>query len=91
MLTYKRKPNSGKMHIMGRKGGSKSRASSHKILRPGDEMIVAKIEDLPGYPHSMDGWELLGGTPEQEVPNSGMPRREVPRMRERSKPATPNL
>jgi hypothetical protein len=66
MLTYRRKPNSGKMHLMGRKGGAKSRTKSHEILRPGDEREVPTVNQLPGYPDSMDGWELVGGEPEPE-------------------------
>lgn len=59
MLTYRRKPNSGKMHMMSRKGGSKQRAGSLKTFRPGDTLQVEKESDLPGFPDSMDGWELI--------------------------------
>jgi aspartate/methionine/tyrosine aminotransferase len=90
MLTYKRKPNSGKMHLMGRKGGAKNRASSHKILRPGDEMSVPIVNQLPGYPDSMDGWELIGGEPEavEVEPKQSRPRSytAAKNIRQRSKP-----
>jgi hypothetical protein len=60
MLTYRRKAKSGKMHMMDRKGGARQRRASLKTLRPGDELTVNRVEELPGYPYSMDGWELVG-------------------------------
>jgi hypothetical protein len=59
MLTYRRKPGSGKLHQMSRDGGHKSRASSHKVISPGDTLTVQSENQLPGYPYSMEGWELI--------------------------------
>ncbi len=64
MLTYRRKEGSGKLHIMGRKGGAKNRAESHKVFLPGSTVEVSSERELPGYPYSMDGWEFVGGTVE---------------------------
>ena len=66
MLKYRRRPNSGKMFMQSRKGGHKQRSASMKTLYPGDEMIVERVEDLPGHPYAMDGWELVGVVEEEK-------------------------
>ncbi len=82
MLTYRRKEGSGKIHLMERKGGSKSRTGSHKILVPGSTMEVDKESDLPGYPYSMDGWEFIGSV--KKPADSGPERSTAPGSRKRS-------
>lgn len=30
-----------------------------KVYAAGDELVVERMEDLPGYPNAMDGWKFL--------------------------------
>ncbi len=46
--------------MMSRDGGHKSRLKSRKIYYPGDILQVNSREELPGWPHSVDGWEFVG-------------------------------
>lgn len=42
------------------KGMSRARAFKERMVyAPGDVIEVERIEDVPGYPHQMDGWEQL--------------------------------
>lgn len=60
MLEYRRRKGSGTMVMMDRKGGFKSRKKSRRTFEPGDTILVGRKEDLPGFPHAIDGWELVG-------------------------------
>lgn len=65
-LKYRRKPNSGPMHIIPREGSPKQRQRNMKIYVPGSTIIVTDRQQLPGYPHSIDGWEYVGPVNEPE-------------------------
>lgn len=68
MLTYRRKPDSGKLFTMSRKGGHKARKASMVTYYPGDEIQVESKEQLPGYPNAWHGWELVGVVEKVPVP-----------------------
>lgn len=50
----------GELVMIPRKGSRKLRKSGRKVFAPGDTIEVSKMEDLPGYPSSIDGWVLVG-------------------------------
>lgn len=70
-ITFRRKmgqPNTankdaGELVVMP-KGVSRKRAwRERKVYAPGDTIAVDRIEDLPGWPHQIDGWERISSTP----------------------------
>jgi hypothetical protein len=39
----------------------------------GDEIVVTKMEDLPGYPGSMDGWKFVRNLDSPDTPEGAIP------------------
>lgn len=58
--TYRRRAGSGKMFT------TDGRGRIVTTFRPGDEIVVTREEELPGWPHAADGWQLVEKVKEPE-------------------------
>lgn len=58
--TYRRRAGSGKMFT------TDGRGRIVTTFRPGDEIVVRRQEELPGWPHAADGWQLVEKVKEPE-------------------------
>lgn len=58
-MKYRRRVGSGTMTLTPKKGSAKERMRHAKQYRPGDEILVTNQQQLPGFPHSIDGWEFV--------------------------------
>lgn len=59
-MRYKRRAGTGEMYVVPKDGSSKNRMRHAKVYAPGDQIEVYDRQQLPGYPHAMDGWEFVG-------------------------------
>lgn len=64
-MIYRRKPGSGIMTMLPKKGSAKERMRHAKQFFPGDEIQVTHQQQLPGFPHSIDGWVFVGFAEEE--------------------------